>query len=137
MGEKCLKKRNQPTATSLEYIINDQADSIQRSPSRLTAIRLIMTVLECEIKSLLARERFARDTAQWKKLRDSYHPDASCGNLFPMPTLKPFLHPLCTLQFSLCTYTEAKDNFVRYDGEIDGFVAASERLDSRSVSIMH
>jgi hypothetical protein len=32
---------------------------------------------EAEIRSLLARERFARDTGQFQKLRDSYHPDAS------------------------------------------------------------
>jgi hypothetical protein len=32
---------------------------------------------ELEIKSLLVRERYYRDTAQWQKLRESYHPDAS------------------------------------------------------------
>ena len=31
---------------------------------------------ELEIKSLLCRERYYRDTAQWQKLRDCYHPDA-------------------------------------------------------------
>lgn len=30
-----------------------------------------------EIRALLCRERYARDTCQWQKLRDSYHPDAS------------------------------------------------------------
>jgi hypothetical protein len=32
---------------------------------------------EMEIKSLLTRERFYRDSCQWKKLRESYHPDDS------------------------------------------------------------
>ena len=38
---------------------------------------------ESEIRSLLIRERWARDTCQWKKLRDAYHPDASktCVNI--------------------------------------------------------
>lgn len=31
---------------------------------------------ESEIKSLLIRERYYRDTAQWEELRRSYHPDA-------------------------------------------------------------
>lgn len=32
---------------------------------------------ELTIKSLLIRERYYRDSAQWEKLRQSYHPDAS------------------------------------------------------------
>jgi hypothetical protein len=32
---------------------------------------------EIEIKSLLVRERFYRDTFQWQKLRNSYHNDAA------------------------------------------------------------
>ena len=32
---------------------------------------------ELEIKSLLIRERYYRDTFQWAKLRQSYHSDAS------------------------------------------------------------
>lgn len=32
---------------------------------------------EVEIKSLLIRERYQRDTSQWVQLRDSWHPDAS------------------------------------------------------------
>lgn len=31
---------------------------------------------ESEIKSLLTRERYYRDTAQWEELRRCYHPDA-------------------------------------------------------------
>jgi hypothetical protein len=34
-------------------------------------------ITESEIKSLLVRERYYRDTNQWEKLRSSYHPDAS------------------------------------------------------------
>ena len=44
----------------------------------LTEATLAMTILDkCEIRSLLTRERFARDTGQFKKLREAYHPDAS------------------------------------------------------------
>jgi uncharacterized protein YfcZ (UPF0381/DUF406 family) len=32
---------------------------------------------EAEIKSLVVRERYYRDSGQWNKLRNSYHPDAS------------------------------------------------------------
>lgn len=32
---------------------------------------------EMEIKSLIVRERYYRDTQQWAKLRQSYHSDAS------------------------------------------------------------
>ena len=32
---------------------------------------------ELGIRSLLCRERYYRDTAQWQKLRDCYHPDAA------------------------------------------------------------
>jgi hypothetical protein len=32
---------------------------------------------EFKIKSLLVRERYYRDTAQWESLRNAYHPDAS------------------------------------------------------------
>jgi hypothetical protein len=34
------------------------------------------TLVEAQIKSLLVRERYYRDTCQWQKLRDCYHPDA-------------------------------------------------------------
>ena len=45
---------------------------------------------ELQIRSLLTRERYYRDTAQWENLRNSYHPDASktyikitwCGLLY-------------------------------------------------------
>lgn len=30
-----------------------------------------------EIRSLIVRERYYRDTGQWSKLRGAYHPDAS------------------------------------------------------------
>jgi hypothetical protein len=33
------------------------------------------TLTEAEIKSLVVRERYYRDTCQWEKLRNSYHPD--------------------------------------------------------------
>lgn len=52
------------------------------SDQRQTSQRMIMDDLrpvtdEIEIKSLLVRERYYRDTCQWEKLRGCYHPDAS------------------------------------------------------------
>ncbi|KAH8800241.1 hypothetical protein F5884DRAFT_904931 [Xylogone sp. PMI_703] len=35
------------------------------------------TLSECEIRLLLIRERYYRDSGQWDKLRDVYHPDNS------------------------------------------------------------
>jgi hypothetical protein len=32
---------------------------------------------ESEIRGVLIRERFYRDSSQWTKMRDCYHPDAS------------------------------------------------------------
>jgi hypothetical protein len=93
-----------------------------------------MTILdECEIRSLLARERFARDTGQFQTLRESFHPDAS----------KTMVHIMWYV-FSLTTlsrrhrYSEVLANlYNRYDGDIDGFVSASKKLYSPTVSIMH
>ncbi|RVX73374.1 hypothetical protein B0A52_03016 [Exophiala mesophila] len=38
-------------------------------------------VAESEIKSLLIRERYYRDTQSWDALRSCYHPDASITNI--------------------------------------------------------
>ncbi|KAL6250089.1 hypothetical protein RBB50_002390 [Rhinocladiella similis] len=64
---------------------------------------------EIEIKSLLHRERWARDTCQWKKMRACYHPDAS--------------KTLVAISW--------------YTGDIDGFVAASEKLADPGISMLH
>ncbi|KAI3331780.1 hypothetical protein HD806DRAFT_169385 [Xylariaceae sp. AK1471] len=55
---------------------------------------------ELEIKSLLVRERYYRDTAQWQKLRESYHPEASKTHI----------------NISWC------------EGDIDAFVSGSEKM---------
>lgn len=39
--------------------------------------RATQLLTELEIKSLLIRERYYRDTSQWENLRTSYHSDAS------------------------------------------------------------
>mgnify|MGYP001568042072 CR=1 FL=1 len=48
-------------------------------------------LVEAEIKSLLVRERYYRDSKQWDKLRDSYHPDATKTSInitwYALPTL--------------------------------------------------
>ncbi|KAH8900521.1 hypothetical protein GQ53DRAFT_633207 [Thozetella sp. PMI_491] len=55
---------------------------------------------ELEIKSLLVRERYYRDTEQWTKLRSSYHPDPARTSI----------------------------NISWFHGDIDGFVAGSKRM---------
>ncbi|KAL3483971.1 hypothetical protein BJX62DRAFT_230629 [Aspergillus germanicus] len=64
---------------------------------------------EADIRFLIGRERYFRDTRRWKELRAAYHPDAS----------RTYVH------------------ISWYKGDIDGFVAGSERLDTSSVSIIH
>jgi hypothetical protein len=65
---------------------------------------------EIEIKSLLIRERYYRDTCQWEKLRGCYHPDASktsidiswwvqmlqsrAAKFYPITGTEQFLHDL-------------------------------------------
>lgn len=36
---------------------------------------------EAAIKSVLVKERYFRDSCQWDKFRDTYHPDASKTHL--------------------------------------------------------
>ncbi|KAF9885861.1 hypothetical protein FE257_012333 [Aspergillus nanangensis] len=55
---------------------------------------------ESEIKSLLVRERYYRDTCQWDKLRACYHPDASKTHI----------------------------EITWFQGDIDGFVAGSRGM---------
>lgn len=61
----------------------------QDAPSRLKS--------ESEIRSLLARERYYRDTRQWQRLRESYHPDPSktmidiSWSVFPFVPLASFV----------------------------------------------
>jgi hypothetical protein len=52
---------------------------VYHQPPPLFQNRIAMDTFltESEIKSLLVRERYYRDTNQWEKLRSSYHPDAS------------------------------------------------------------
>lgn len=53
-------------------------------PSTTPFPRVMELLDETAIKALIVRERFARDTGQWKMLRDSYHPDASQTKLHTM-----------------------------------------------------
>lgn len=55
-------------------------------------------LVEQQIKSLLVRERYYRDTAQWENLRNSYHPDVSKTGIkitwyYPPLTLAYFRSP--------------------------------------------
>ncbi|KAL2784549.1 hypothetical protein BJX66DRAFT_343908 [Aspergillus keveii] len=69
-----------------------------------------MTILaEVELQSLIIRERFVRDTGQWVKLREAYHPDPSRTRIRTM----------------------------WHDGDIDGFVSGSQKLHTTSGAIIH
>ncbi|KAH8815449.1 hypothetical protein F5884DRAFT_178646 [Xylogone sp. PMI_703] len=62
-----------------------------------------------EIKDLLVRERHYRDSCQWQKLRNAYHPDASKTSI----------------------------NITWFSGDADGFVSGSEKMSSGGVSAIH
>ncbi|KAJ5115786.1 hypothetical protein N7456_000134 [Penicillium angulare] len=64
---------------------------------------------EFEIKSLLVRERFYRDTCQWQNLRDSYHPDSSQTSI----------------------------KITWFAGDIDGFVAGSKKMSAGGTNATH
>ncbi|CAI7670863.1 unnamed protein product [Penicillium pancosmium] len=64
---------------------------------------------EQQIKSLLIRERYYRDTCQWEKLRGSYHPDASQTHI----------------------------EISWFQGDIDGFVAGSEGMTTGGTGAVH
>ncbi|VUC24153.1 unnamed protein product [Clonostachys rosea] len=66
-------------------------------------------IQDCEIKSLLVRERYYRDTAQWQKLRESYHPDASKTSI----------------------------NITWFKGGIDGFVSGSKQMTTGGTPSTH
>ena len=56
---------------------------------------------EIEIKSLLVRERYYRDTCQWQKLRESYHPDASKTSI----DISWYVQTLCFIGATFCCHT--------------------------------
>ncbi|UNI22994.1 hypothetical protein JDV02_008836 [Purpureocillium takamizusanense] len=66
-------------------------------------------VTEWEISSLLTRERYYRDTAQWQKLRDSFHPDPSRTSI----------------------------KITWFNGNIDGFVAGSQKMAAQGTHSCH
>lgn len=61
---------------------------------------------EAKIRSLLIRERYYRDTSQWQKMRDSYHPDP----------------------------TETHVNIQWYSGDIDGFINGTRKVTSSATA---
>jgi hypothetical protein len=81
-------------------------------------------VHELNIKSLLIRERYYRDSAQWEKLRQSYHPDAD------KTRLNISWYGNCAMsRVPQSTYFPANDIAThRFSGTIDGFVAGSQRM---------
>ena len=59
--------------------------------SNVASSELLLT--ELEIKGLLVRERYYRDTCQWSKLRESWHPDSSKTNVKITWLVRNWLHP--------------------------------------------
>ncbi|GKZ95767.1 hypothetical protein AnigIFM59636_009775 [Aspergillus niger] len=66
-------------------------------------------LVQSSIKSLLVRERSYRDTCQWQKLRDCYHPDASWTHI----------------------------EITWYQGDINGFVRGSEDMAAGGTGAVH
>ncbi|PYH80325.1 hypothetical protein BO82DRAFT_433504 [Aspergillus uvarum CBS 121591] len=66
-------------------------------------------LIHSNIKSLLVRERYYRDTCQWQKLRDCYHPDASQTHI----------------------------EITWYQGDINGFVRGSADMSARGTGAVH
>ncbi|KAF9887165.1 hypothetical protein FE257_010419 [Aspergillus nanangensis] len=66
-------------------------------------------LVENEIKSLLVRERYYRDTNQWEKLRSCYHPDASKTHI----------------------------DITWYQGDVDGFVSGSRAMSTGGTGALH
>ncbi|CAI7641809.1 unnamed protein product [Penicillium pancosmium] len=64
---------------------------------------------ELEVKSLLIRERYYRDTSQWDKLRNSYHPDPSTTSI----------------------------KITWFEGNIDRFISGSKEMTKRGVRAAH
>ncbi|GKZ40115.1 hypothetical protein AbraIFM66950_002418 [Aspergillus brasiliensis] len=64
---------------------------------------------EAQIKSLLVRERYYRDTCQWEQLRACYHPDASKTHI----------------------------EITWFQGDIDGFVEGSKGMATGGTGAVH
>jgi hypothetical protein len=90
-----------------------------------------MTILaELELQSLIIRERFARDTGQWVKLREAYHPDPSRTRIRTMWYSFLYISRLHVYDTKLMRVS-------RHDGDIDGFVSGSQKLHTTSGAIIH
>ncbi|CAM1503638.1 Fc.00g012290.m01.CDS01 [Cosmosporella sp. VM-42] len=66
-------------------------------------------IADIDIRNLLVKERFYRDSYQWKKLRDCYHPDASQTNI----------------------------KITWFNGNVDGFVSGSESMAAKGAKGKH
>lgn len=83
---------------------------------------------ELEIKSLLCRERYYRDTAQWQKLRDCYHPDA--GNTRVEISWYGSLVVFLLLSELILVLD-------RCNGDIDAFVDGSRKMTEKGSRAVH
>lgn len=84
---------------------------------------------EQQVKSLLTRERYYRDTAQWQNLRDAYHPDAS------RTWIK--ITWCALLSDGHIEYLLMAGYGSRYEGDIDGFVSGSQEMAQGGSSSFH
>lgn len=66
---------------SVQLIVAVPKQNTHTHTKSQTAVSLFCTMAisddELQIKSLLVRERYYRDTSQWRKLRAAYHPEST------------------------------------------------------------
>ena len=94
---------------------------------------------ELEIKSLLIRERYYRDTSQWEKLRKCYHPDSIKTNIkisWYVALLPEYFFDV-PRQFIRATEVACSREKNRFDGDIDGFVLGSKRMARSGTAAAH
>lgn len=86
------------------------------------------------IASLLKRERFYRDTAQWDLCRATFHPDAAVTyiNVAWLVSFRTRCHPFLDPQAD-----RNSDSSSRYEGNVEDFLRQSAQMHKGKVNIIH
>ena len=87
------------------------------------------------IASLLKRERFYRDTAQWDPCRATFHPDAA-ATYINVAWLVSFLYPVSSLPLTPKLIATRIPRF-RYEGDAEDFLRQSAQMHKGQVNIIH
>lgn len=111
---------------------NRQAAGLETTEFRestMSAANEQLDLDEARIAALLVRERYYRDTSDWQKMRDSYHPDNSKTwvNITWYDTTSRVPQGLPS--------ADTLSN--RYEGEIDEFVRQSSKVVAAKVNTVH